>query len=97
MDSPTTHSPPLDPPVADAAPTDGILTGYDEQHLVTYLRLLDAAKDGADWREVAKLVLHIDPAREPGPRAARVGYPFGARPWMTENGYSHLLRGGAPH
>ena len=38
------HSPPLDPPVADAAPTDGILTGYDEQHLVTSLRLLDAAK-----------------------------------------------------
>jgi hypothetical protein len=35
--------PPLDPPVADTAPTDTILTGYDEQHVVTYLRLLDAA------------------------------------------------------
>ena len=34
--------------VADAAPTAPILTGYDEQHLVTYLRLLDAAADGAD-------------------------------------------------
>ena len=35
--------------VADAAPTAPILTGYDEQHLLTYLRLLDAAADGADW------------------------------------------------
>src|SRR5438270_366503 len=35
-------SPPLDPPVADSAPGDAILTAYDEQHLVTYLRLLDA-------------------------------------------------------
>ena len=97
MDSPTMHSPPLDPPVADAAPTDGILTGYDEQHLVTYLRLLDAAKEGADWQEVAKLVLHIDPAREPV-RARRAWDTHLARArWMTENGYRHLLRGGAPH
>jgi Uncharacterized conserved protein (DUF2285) len=97
MDSLTMHSPPLDPPVADTAPTDGVLTGYDEQHLVTYLRLLDAAKEGADWQEVAKLVLHIDPAREPV-RARRAWDTHLARArWMTENGYRHLLRGGAPH
>ena len=40
-----------------------MLTGYDE-HLVTYLRLLDAETDGADWTEVARIVLDIDPARE---------------------------------
>lgn len=56
---------PLDPPVADTAPTYRTLTGYDEQHLVTYLRLLDAEEEGEDWQEVAKLVLHIDPATEP--------------------------------
>jgi hypothetical protein len=32
------QKPPLDPDVADAAPT---ATGYDEKHLITYLRLLD--------------------------------------------------------
>ena len=91
------HTPPLDPLVADAAPTDGILTGYDELHLVTYLRLLDAAEDGADWQEVAKLVLHIDPASEPA-RARRAWETHLARArWMTEHGYRHLLRGGAPH
>ena len=59
------ETPPLDPPVSDTAPSAGVLTSYDEQHLVTYLRLLDADAEGADWREVALIVLHIDPAREP--------------------------------
>ena len=46
-------SPSLDPDVADLAPDDPVLTAYDEQHVVTYLRLLDADADNADWREVA--------------------------------------------
>jgi hypothetical protein len=33
--------------------------------LVAYLRLLDADAEGADWQEVARIVLHIDPIREP--------------------------------
>ena len=74
------QAPPLDPPVADTAPTDRVLTGYDEQHVVTYLRLLDAETDGADWQEVAKLVLHIDPAREPVRARRAWETPSGARP-----------------
>ncbi len=89
--------PPLDPPVSDVAPTDSIMTGYDEQHLVTYLRLLDAEADGADWQEVAKIVLHLDPVREPD-RAKRAWESHLARArWMTTNGYRHLLQGGAPN
>ena len=42
--------PPLDPDVADTAPIAPTLTGYDQEHLVTYLRLLDADAEGADWR-----------------------------------------------
>jgi len=88
---------PLDPPVSDTAPTEAVLTGYDEQHLVTYLRLLDADAEGADWREVANVVLHIDPDREPQ-RAKRAWESHLARAkWMTESGYRHLLRGGAPN
>ena len=59
------QTPPLDPDAADSAPDDPVLTSYDEQHLVTYWRLLDAEADGADWREVARIVLHIDPDHEP--------------------------------
>ena len=91
------QSPPVDPPVSDTAPSGGVLTGYDEQHLVTYLRLLDAEAEGADWHEVARIVLHIDPAQEPE-RAHRAWTSHLARArWMTESGYRHLLQGGAPH
>ena len=89
--------PPPDPQIDDAAPTAAILTGYDERHLVTYLRLLDAEADGADWQEVARIVLRMDPAREPN-RARRAWESHLARAkWMTEHGYRHLLQGGAPN
>jgi len=44
------QKPPLDPDVADTAPSDSVLTVYDEEHIITYLRLLDADAQGADWR-----------------------------------------------
>jgi len=59
------QSPPPDLPISDVAPNDRYLTGYDQRHLGTYLRLLDADAEGADWQEVVKVVLHIDPEREP--------------------------------
>ena len=34
----------LDPDVADEAPSGNAVTPYDEQHYVTYLRLLDASR-----------------------------------------------------
>ncbi|MFB6452742.1 DNA -binding domain-containing protein [Bradyrhizobium tunisiense] len=87
----------LDPDVADDAPTTPIATGYDEQHLITYLRLLHAAADGADWKDVSRIVLHIDPHREPD-RARRAWETHLARArWMAEHGYRHLLHVGAPH
>ncbi|WOH75574.1 DUF2285 domain-containing protein [Bradyrhizobium sp. NDS-1] len=88
--------PPLDPNVADVAPHEPVLTTYDEQHLVTYWRLLDAEADGADWKEVTRIVLHIDPDRE----AARARNAFDSHlaraKWMADHGYRELLRAGAP-
>jgi hypothetical protein len=63
------RSPPLDPRCSDLAPTVEFLTSYDQEHLVTYLRLLDAYADGADWQDVASLVLHIDPRASRSVRA----------------------------
>ena len=59
------RKPPLDPHVTDSAPVDPMLTHYDYEHLITYFRLLDADVEGADWQEVARIVLHIDPEQEP--------------------------------
>ena len=87
------HEPPLDTDVADVAPDAATLTGYDHCHLVTYLRLLDADAEDADWREVSRIVLRIDPDHEPE-RARRAYESHLARAkWMTSQGYGHLLRG----
>jgi hypothetical protein len=86
---------PLDPDVADTAPSDSVLTIYDEEHLITYLHLLDADAQDADWRDVARIVLHLDPEHE-SDRAWRAYESHLSRAkWMTEHGYRHLLRGGA--
>jgi hypothetical protein len=87
-------NPPNDPDVADTAPTDPTLTDYDRQHFVTYLRLLDADDEGADWREVARIVLHIDPDREPARARTAFDSHLARAKWMTEHGYRHVLRGG---
>jgi Uncharacterized conserved protein (DUF2285) len=89
------QKPPLGPDVADTAPSAPVLTAYDEQHVITYLRLLDADAQGADWREVTRAVLRLDPENE-SDRARRTFESHLSRAkWMTEHGYQQLLRGGA--
>jgi hypothetical protein len=89
------QTPPLDPDVADTAPSGSMLTIYDEEHLITYLRLLDADAEGADWREVARIVLHLDPEREFDRGRRAFDSHLSRAQWMTEHGYRQLLRGGA--
>jgi hypothetical protein len=59
---------------------DRNLTGYDQQHLVTYLRLLDSDAEGADWQEVAKKVLHVDQS------ANRIGQSVPGKARMLRSG-----------
>jgi hypothetical protein len=86
--------PALDPDVADVAPNEAVLTTYDEQHLVTYWRLLDAEAAGADWKEVTRIVLHIDPDREPARARNAFDSHLARARWMADHGYRHLLRSG---
>ena len=83
--------PSLDPDVAECAPDEPTLTAYDEQHVVTYVRLLQAEGEGADWREVARLVLHMDPEREPDRARSAYQSHLARAKWGTEQG--RLLRG----
>lgn len=66
------------------------LTDYDRDHLPTYLRLLDAAADGVDWRIATQEILHIDPEFEPV--AARLAFDahLARAQWMTREGYRFL-------
>jgi predicted SprT family Zn-dependent metalloprotease len=82
------------PALLNAPPDEPRVTAYDLSHKVAYLRLLDAAAEGADWREVARLVLGLDPDRHPE-QARRIHDSHLARArWMTEAGYRDLLRHG---
>jgi hypothetical protein len=88
--------PQLNPQVADLAPAGPALTAYDEEHIITYLRLLDADNnEGSDWRAVARIVLRIDP--DTGTERARLAFEshLSRARWMTEQGYRHLLRSGS--
>ena len=83
--------PSVDPRVADEAPSTPELTNYDYELLICYLRLLDTEAEGADWREVARVVLKTDPDKE-YVRAKRMYDTHLARArWMTEQGYRQLL------
>lgn len=81
--------------VADEAPVENRLTDYDRAHLAIYLRLLDAAEEGAPWEDVARIVLGVDPVSQYD-RAKKMhdSHLIRAR-WMTEHGYRRLLRDAA--
>jgi hypothetical protein len=79
------------PAFEDRPPRTDHVSAYDERHLTTYLRLLDAAEEGADWREVVTVIFGIDPEREPE-RAKVIHESHLARArWMSEAGYRQLL------
>jgi hypothetical protein len=75
----------------DQAPSSATVTAYDERHLVTYLRLLDADAEGADWCEIVQVVFGLDAGQQPK-RARQVYESHLARArWMTESGYRDLV------
>ena len=77
--------------VAERPPAEDQVTDYDRQHLKAYARLLDADAEGADWQEVARVVLRLDVNHEPD-RARRVYDAHLARArWMAQTGYRNLL------
>lgn len=81
------------PQFLDEPPQGQNLTSYDREHMVLYLRLLDAHRDGADWREAVQILFGLDPRAELE-RCRKVHASHLARAqWMTEHGYRDLLDG----
>ncbi len=72
-------------------PNEDEVTDYDRAHLKTYVRLLDANAAGADWHEVAAVVLGLDPDADAA-HAQRIHAAHLARAqWMTSNGFGQIL------
>lgn len=78
--------------IADTAPDSATLTDYDRQHLKTYLRLLDADTAGADWREVAAIVLGLNVERDPAAAQTRHASHLARARWLVAQGYRDLLK-----
>ena len=79
------------PSFLDEPPVSQTLTAYDREHMALYLRLLDSARDGADWREAVQILFGLDPTRDPL-RSRHVHDTHLARArWMTEHGYRELI------
>lgn len=82
------------PTFLEEPPQGSMLTPYDREHMTLYLRLLDAERDQADWREAVQILFGLDPEREPV-RCRKIHDAHLARArWMTEQGYRQLLSGG---
>lgn len=78
--------------IVDDAPWSDGLTDYDREHFVVYLRLLDASAEGAKDDEMCRIVLGIDPEKEPDRAKRALESHLRRARWMTENGYRHLLQ-----
>lgn len=81
----------LDPDVADEAPSTENVTPYDEAHFITYARLLDAEAEGADWREVTRIVLHRDSKTDPAHARRCWETHLKRAKWMMGQGAYRLL------
>ena len=76
---------------AEDVPSSESITPYDEAHLTVYLRLLDADAAGATVADMARIILGIDPVKEPERAQRTVTNHLRRARWMTEAGYRSLL------
>jgi hypothetical protein len=76
----------------ESPPTADEITDYDKSHLVTYLRLLDADVEGADWQEAASIVLGLNVSSDFETAERTHRNHLDRAKWITTNGYAHLLK-----
>jgi hypothetical protein len=85
------------PPFLDEPPQGEKLTTYDREHMTLYLRILDADRDGADWREAVQILFGLNADLDPE-RCRKLHAAHLARAkWMSESGYRELLHQDQSH
>lgn len=80
------------PTFLDEPPVSQTLTAYDREHMILYMRLLDAARDGADWREAFQILFGLDPDLDPERSRLMYDKHLARARWMSEQGYRELVR-----
>ena len=84
------------PAIADETPWSERLTDYDDRHVETYARLLEADNEGLAKDDIARRILGIDPDAEPGRACKAVESHITRARWMGEVGYLLLAAGDYP-
>jgi len=67
------------------------VTAYDHAHNNIYIRLLDAAFDGASHHDMARNVLDIDPTNEPERAWSAVASHLARAFWMMRVGWMQMV------
>jgi hypothetical protein len=78
-------------PLSDLAPDGPDLTAYDRDQMPTYLRLIDAADDGADWREAVEIIFGVDPNADLERARATYDSHLARARWISAQGYQSLV------
>jgi hypothetical protein len=78
--------------IADPLPWSERITPYDEEHFVTYLRLLDAEAAGLPDHDMCRIILALDPVRYPEKASRVLSDHMHRAKWMTKIGYKVLLQ-----
>ena len=78
-------------PLSDLAPDGPDLTAYDRDQMATYLRLIDAADDGADWREAVEIIFGVDPNADLERARATYDSHLARARWISAQGYQSLV------
>ena len=78
-------------PTADMAPTDAIVTDYDQAHFLTYARVLDAERDGLDWETGLTTILYRDFGDDVGGGKTCWDSHVGRAHWIVKDGLVALL------
>lgn len=76
----------------DFPPEVGEVSAYDRAHALTYLRLLDAHRAGATWREAAAEIFKLDPDVDPARLEQMHRSHLQRAEWLRDSGYKLLLK-----
>ncbi len=77
--------------IADEAPWSDRVTAYDRDHNTAYLRLLDAAFEGASHHDMSRIVLGIDPHKEPDRAGRALASHLTRAFWMMRIGWKQIV------
>ncbi|MFN3249386.1 hypothetical protein [Roseibium album] len=77
--------------VKESVPWSDYISEYDREHFSLYMKLLNAASDGADDAELARSIFGVDQVASPASPANIVESHLARANWLLVEGYKELF------